>query len=87
MTTITVRLPKHLSARVARATELVGTTPRGFVLEAIVEKLELAERRAEFHAVADQRYAQFLEDGESHPWEEVRTCLMERLAGARVKRP
>lgn len=76
MSTITVRLPEHLRARVARAAELVGTTPHGFILEAIVEKLELAEQRAEFHAVADQRYAQFLEDGESIPWEEVRAYLV-----------
>ena len=47
----------------------------------------LAERRADFHALAHQRYARFLESGQSVPWEEVREYLKARLAGAASKRP
>ena len=87
MSTTTIRLPDALKARVAKAAEAAGTTPHSFILEAIAEKAELAERRAEFHALADQRYAEFLETGESIPWEEARAWLMQRMAGKRVKRP
>lgn len=87
MSTTTIRLPEDLKARIARAAEAAGTTSHNFILEAIAEKATLAEQRADFHAVADQRYAQFLESGESIPWEDARTYLKQRLEGTRAKRP
>ena len=87
MSTTTIRLPEDLKARVAKAAEAAGTTAHGFILEAIAEKAELAERRAEFHALADQRYARFLDTGESIPWEDARAWLRQRLAGKPAKRP
>ena len=87
MSTTTIRLPDALKARIAKAAEAAGTTSHNFILEAIAEKAELAERRAEFHALADQRWAEFLETGESIPWEEARVWLQQRMAGKRVKRP
>lgn len=87
MNTITIRLSEELKARVARAAKEAGTTSHGFILEAIAEKAGLAEQRAELQAVADQRYAAFLESGESIPWEEARSYLKQRLAGERVKWP
>lgn len=87
MSTTTIRLPEDLKARVARVAEKSGTTPHSFILEAIAEKAELAEQRAAFHVLADKRYTQFLESGESIPWEEARSWLKQRLAGKRTKRP
>jgi predicted transcriptional regulator len=87
MSTTTIRLPDALKARIAKAAEAAGTTSHNFILEAIAEKAEQAERRAEFHALADQRYAQFLDSGESIPWEDARAWLKERIAGKRLKRP
>lgn len=87
MSTTTIRLPDALKARIAKAAKAAGTTSHNFILEAIAEKAELAEQRATFHAVVDQRYAQFLESGESIPWEDARTYLKQRLAGTQVKRP
>jgi uncharacterized protein (DUF1778 family) len=87
MSTTTIRLPEALKARIAKAAEAAGTTSHNFILEAIAEKAEQADRRAEFHALADQRYARFLDSGESIPWEDARAWLMQRIAGKRVKRP
>lgn len=87
MSTTTIRLPDALKARIAKAAEAAGTTSHNFILEAIAEKAELAEQRADFHAQADQRWAQFLENGESIPWEDARAWLKQRMAGKRVKRP
>ena len=87
MSTTTIRLPDALKARIAKAAEAAGTTSHNFILEAIAEKAELAEQRAEFHALADQRYARFLETGESIPWDEAREWLKQRMAGSPVKRP
>lgn len=87
MGTTTIRLTDELKSRIARAAKRSGTTSHNFILEAIAEKTDSAERRAEFHALADQRYAQFLESGKSIPWEDVRDYLKARLAGKSTKRP
>ncbi|MCK9488654.1 MAG: ribbon-helix-helix protein, CopG family [Xanthomonadales bacterium] len=87
MSTTTIRLPAELKARVAEAAKRAGTTSHNFILEAIAEKTDLAARQAEFHAVADQRYAEFIESGKSIPWEDARAWLKGRAAGQTVKRP
>lgn len=87
MSTTTIRLSDKLKARVAEAAKQAGTTSHHFILEAIAEKADLAAQQAAFHALADQRYAQFLESGKSIPWDEARTYLKDRLAGKAVKRP
>ena len=87
MSTTTIRLPAELKARVAEAARQAGTTSHGFILEAITEKTELVARQAEFHAVADERYAEFLESGESIPWAEARAWLKRRAARDAVERP
>lgn len=81
MSTTTIRLPDALKARIAKAAEAAGTTAHNFILEAIAEKAELAERRADFHAEADRRWGEFLETGESVPWGEVRQYLTSRIQG------
>ena len=55
MSTTTIRLPKDLKARVAKAAERAGTTAHSFILEAIAEKADQAERRADFHDATPRR--------------------------------
>ena len=74
-------------ARVAKAAEAAGTTAHGFILEAIAEKAEQAERRADFHAEAERRWAEFLDTGESIPWEDMRRYLTGRIQGKDMPRP
>ncbi|MBB4130812.1 DUF1778 domain-containing protein [Xanthomonas sp. 3075] len=87
MSTTTIRLPDALKARIAKAAQAAGTTSHNFILEAIAEKAELAERRTDFHAEAERRWAEFLETGESIPWEEMRRYLMERIHGNNTPLP
>lgn len=87
MSTTTIRLPDTLKARVAKAAEAAGTTSHNFILEAIAEKAELAERRVDFHAEAERRWGEFLETGESIPWDEMRRYLMERIEGKDIPPP
>ena len=87
MSTTTIRLPKDLKARIAAAAERAGTTPHGFILEAIAEKADQAERRADFHEVAEGRYSELLASGKTISWEKMRGYLEARVAGKRVARP
>lgn len=87
MSTTTIRLPKELKGKVARAAERAGKTPHGFILEAIAEKADLEERRAAFIETAEQRYARIAASGKTVPWSEMRQYLERRIAGARSTRP
>jgi len=87
MPTTTIRLPKDLKARVAAAAKRAGTTSHSFILEAIAEKAEQEERRADFNRVAEERYARVVASGKTIPWNEMRGYLEDRLAGKAAKRP
>ncbi len=47
MSTTTIRLPEELKARIAAAAERAGTTAHNFILEAIAEKADQKELRAD----------------------------------------
>lgn len=87
MSTTTIRLPDELKARIAIAAERAGKTTHGFILEAIAEKAELEELRADFSAEADARFARIVSSGETIPWSEMRQYLSDRLAGKSVPSP
>ena len=87
MPTTTIRLPDDLKARIATAAKHAGMTAHGFILEAIVEKTEQAERRADFDAIAENRYAGIVATGKTIPWQEMRVYLEARMAGKATKRP
>lgn len=87
MSTTTIRLPDELKRRLARAAKREGTTSHNFILEAVAEKTDSAERRAEFYAEAERRYERIVETGETIPWEEFRSYLMDRIHGKATRRP
>jgi len=87
MSTTTIRLPEELKARIAAAAKRAGTTSHSFILEAIAEKADQEERRADFNEVAEQRYARIVESGQTIPWNEMRGYLEDRLAGRKTRRP
>ncbi|MCL5060099.1 MAG: DUF1778 domain-containing protein [Candidatus Thermoplasmatota archaeon] len=87
MSTTTIRLPEDLKARVTVAAKHAGTTSHNFILEAIAEKADQAERQGGFNQLADTRYAQLLATGKTIPWDEMRRYLEARLAGKTATRP
>jgi predicted transcriptional regulator len=87
MSTTTIRLPDDLKSRVAHAAEQAGTTPHNFILQAIAEKTEQAELRANFNEVAEQRYAEIAVSGRTIGWDEMRNYLEARVAGRKAARP
>jgi predicted DNA-binding protein len=87
VSTTTIRLPEDLKARVAAAAERAGTTSHNFILEAIAEKTDSAEQRADLADVAERRYAGIVASGKTIPWAEMRRYLEDRAAGKKAKRP
>ena len=87
MSTTTLRMSEDLKARVAAAAKRAGTTPHGFMLEAIAEKAAQVDLRADFDAVAEDRFTRIVASGKAVPWQEMRGYLEARLAGKAVERP
>ncbi len=87
MSTTTIRLSKDLKARVTAAAERAGTTAHSFILQAIEEKAEHAERQAQFGETADARYAELVRSGKTISWKEMRSYLEARIAGKTARRP
>lgn len=87
MSTTTIRIPKELKARVALAAKRAGTSAHGFILEAIAEKADQAERRGDFFEVAENRYAELTDTGKTIPWKKMRTYLEARMSGQAASRP
>ncbi len=87
MSTTTIRMPEEIKARVAAAVKHSGTTAHSFILEAIAEKVAREEMRADFDAVADERFASLLATGKTVPWQNMRAYLEARLAGETLERP
>ncbi|MCW5621670.1 MAG: ribbon-helix-helix protein, CopG family [Burkholderiales bacterium] len=85
--TTTIRLPKELKDKVARAAERAGKTVHGFILEAIAEKVEFEERRAAFVETAEQRYAVVVASGKTIGWSKMREYLERRITGRRAAQP
>ena len=87
MSTTTIRLPENLKARIAAAAKRAGTTSHNFILEAIAEKADQAERRSEFHDIAERRFAEIVASGKTIAWTEMRSYLEDWLAGKNAPRP
>lgn len=87
MSTTTIRLPDDLKTRVAAAAERAGTTAHSFILEAIAEKADQAERRSDFNDLAEKRYATIVASGKTIPWDQMRRYLEDRLSGKKIARP
>lgn len=87
MSTTTIRLPEDLKTRVAEAALRTGTSMHNFMLQAIAEKTELAERNDDFHAEADRRYADLIATGKTIPWADMRSYLEAHLEGRPTARP
>ena len=87
MSTTTIRIEDDLKARVAAAAEQEGKTPHAFIVEAIARQVEQAEQDADFHRVADSRWAKVLASGKTVPWDKARAYLEARAGGTKARRP
>ncbi len=87
MPTTTIRLSEELKARISSAAKRAGSTTHRFILEAIAEKAEQADRKADFQDEAFQRYEKMIDSGKPIPWDTMKEYLMGRAAGESRRRP
>lgn len=87
MSTTTIRIEDDLKARIAAAAERSGKTAHAFMIEAIEQTVEQAERDLDFHRVADERWAAVVATGKTVSWDEARAYLLARARGERPPKP
>lgn len=87
MPTTTIRIDDALKARVTSAAESAGKTPHAFIVEAIMHTVDQAERHADFHRVADERWASILATGKTVTLDEAKSRLTARSGGKRPRKP
>ncbi len=79
--TTTIRIPEKIKARVAKLAKSSGTTAHAFILEAITQKTEMAERYAAFLKLAAERRAEIRATGLVIDWEDLKPYLEAKAAG------
>jgi predicted transcriptional regulator len=87
MSTTTIRLPADIKARIAQVATNANTNAHSFILQAITDKLTVAEQQADFQSVAQQRYAKIAASGQAIAWADMRHYLQERASGKPVAKP
>jgi len=85
--TTTIRIENDLKARIAAAAERAGKTAHAFILDAIAPTVEHDEADAEFHRVADERWARVLATGRTVPWDDAKAWVEARSRGERPRKP
>jgi len=85
--TTTLKLTEDLKARIAKAASGSGKSAHAFMLEAIEQHTELAERRREFVASALRAEEEIVQYGLVYDGDEVLSWFQSRLEGERPALP
>ena len=82
-----IKLPEELTRRIARVVKDTPFSAHAFMVEAIRQETERAERRREFIAGALASRDRASRSGLAYAWEDVDAYLRARLQGKRTRRP
>lgn len=87
MATTTLKLSDQLKARIAALAEMEGKSPHAFMVDALEQQAERAERRQAYLAAGDETAADFDRTGIAYAFEDVERYIVARAAGKKVSRP
>lgn len=83
----TIKLPDDLKKRMAAVIKETGQSMHAFMVEAIWQQTEIAERRKSFVAEARRARRQMLRTGQGYLAEEVHIYMDALSRGGKVARP
>lgn len=87
MSTTTIRLPVDIKARIAQMAASANTNTHSFILQAITDKLAVAEQQADFRSLALERYDKIVATGQTIAWTDMRKFLQKRANGQPESKP
>ena len=82
-----IKLPEHLKKRIARAVKGTEQSAHAFMVEAIRQETERAEKRRGLLADAYAARAEFLRSGTGYALAEVKAHYRAKLQGKRSRKP
>jgi predicted transcriptional regulator len=82
-----IKLPEDLKKRVARAVKGTDQSAHAFMVEAIRQETERAEKRRKFVADAYTALAEFERDGMGYALSEITAHYQARLQGKKSRKP
>ncbi len=85
--TTTLKLPPELKTRIARVAKGAGQTPHAFMIEALAQQTEQAERRRRMTADALAARAEFERTGLGYAMQDVHGHVRARLQGRKTVKP
>lgn len=86
-TPTTLKVPDDLRARLAEQAEAEGKTPHAYMLEALREKADRADRRREYLAAGEAALRQYERTGVAYAMEDVERYILGIAAGKKPRRP
>jgi predicted transcriptional regulator len=87
MATTTLKLSDQLKARIAALAEMEGKSPHAFMVDALEQQAERAERRSAYLAAGDEAARDFDRTGIAYAFEDVERYIVDRAAGKKTARP
>lgn len=87
MSTTSIRIEDIQKQRITAMADRAGKTAHAFIVDAIAETVEQAERKAEAHRIADERWGKALATGKTVPWSEAKAYLVERARSTAAGKP
>jgi predicted transcriptional regulator len=86
-TPTTLKVPDDLRARLAEQAEAEGKTPHAYMVEALREKADRADRRREYLAAGADAMREYERTGIAYAMEDVERYILGIAAGKKVRRP
>ena len=83
----TLKLPQDLRERLAAQALAEGKTPHAYMVEALKEKADRADRRQEYLAADEATMREFERTGLAYAMEDVEQYIVGIAAGKKVRRP
>ena len=83
----TLKLPDDLKARIAAQAEAEGMTLHAYLLQAIREKVERADRRKAYLAAGSAAWEEYQRTGIAYAFEDVKEYVLALAAGKKPTRP
>jgi predicted transcriptional regulator len=83
----TLKVPDDLRARLAAQAEAEGKSPHAYMLEALKEKADRADRRREYLAAGAEALRDYERTGVAYAMEDVERYILGIAAGRKPHRP
>lgn len=83
----TLKIPDDLRARLAAQAQVEGTTPHAYMLEALREKADRADRRREYLSAGAAALREYERTGIAYAMEDVERYILGVAGGRKPRRP